>query len=101
MTSPARISILCLVLAACGPMDVVYPGGNADLPPCTWPQQAPYDCHITGPDMAINMMTNPPDRERQPNAYAEFREYERERERAFREGQRKRLKRWPGRTLQP
>jgi hypothetical protein len=80
--SLGRAIIVCAGPVACGHVQVVYHGGNMSLPPCIWPVQAPYDCSITGPDMAINMMANPPDRQRQPNAYAEYRECERERRRA-------------------
>lgn len=55
--------------------------GRKDLPPCLPRPPVVQDCHITGPDMAINLMTNRPSRELQPNAYSEFVQYERQRER--------------------
>jgi hypothetical protein len=54
--------------------------GRGDLPPCVREHSRTQDCHITDPAMAIDMMTRRPDRELQPNAYAEFRQYERQRE---------------------
>jgi hypothetical protein len=78
----ARIMLVVLLaIAAADAARAVEIEGNRNLPPCNWHRRLPHDCHITGPDMAINMMTNPPDRQTQPNAYYEYKQYERERER--------------------
>jgi hypothetical protein len=73
--------LLLLTLAAtagCGA--VVQPvEGRMDLPPCE--RGMTQDCTITGPDMAIDMMTRPPNRETQPNAYYQYRRHECERDR--------------------
>jgi len=74
------IGFAVLVLAA-NAASAVEIEGDRTLPPCNWRKPLTHDCHITDRSMAINMMTNPPSRERQPNAYWEFRQYERERER--------------------
>jgi hypothetical protein len=74
------LSVLLALTAADAALAVEIEG-NRNLPPCDWYRRLPHDCHITGPDMAINLMANPPSRETQPNAYREYMQYERERER--------------------
>jgi hypothetical protein len=78
-----RYLLIVLSLAACTPSapSVGRIEGRADLPPCAREHPRTTDCHITGRDMAIDMMTRPPDRQHQPNAYSEFRQYEAQRER--------------------
>lgn len=78
-----RIALVVLAIASipataalAAPVD-----GRNDLPACDWRQPLTYDCHITGPDMAINLMQWPPSRDKQPNAHAEYMQYELERAR--------------------
>jgi hypothetical protein len=73
-------------VAGCGGAPLIYPvDGRMDLPPCVFGHPREQDCTITGPAMAIDMMTRRPDRETQPNAYYQYKLYEREREREIRE----------------
>lgn len=72
------VAILSVLPGLAGAVEIE---GRKDLPPCLPRAPVVQDCHITGPDMAINMMGNRPSRQLQPNAYSEFVQYERERER--------------------
>jgi hypothetical protein len=76
----ARI-LLCVALFASAPALAGFIGGRMDLPPCTREHPRSQDCTITGPDMAIDMMTRRPDPRTQPNAHFQFIQYEWERER--------------------
>jgi hypothetical protein len=67
-------------LAACA-ADVYPVDGRMDLPPCERGLPRSQDCTVTGPAMAIDMMTRPPDPRTQPNASYQYRRYECERDR--------------------
>jgi hypothetical protein len=72
------LALMGAAMAGCGA--TVYPvEGRTDLPPCE--RGVTQDCSITSPAMAIDMMTRPPNRETQPNAYYQYRRYECERDR--------------------
>jgi len=76
----AALAVAAVSLAACGAE--VYPvEGRMDLPPCTRDHPRSQDCTVTGPDMAIDMMTRPPDPRTQSNAAYQYRRYECERDR--------------------
>jgi hypothetical protein len=73
--------VFCAAVLASGSALADHIGGRMDLPPCTREHPRSQDCTVTGPDMAIDMMTRRPDPRTQPNAHFQFRQYEWQRER--------------------
>lgn len=73
--------VLCSTLLASSGALAGHIGGRMDLPPCTRENPPTQDCTITGPAMAIDMMTRRPNPRTQPNAHFQFIQYEWERER--------------------
>jgi hypothetical protein len=85
MLRPIFAAALAISAASCSGVSIYPVDGRMDLPPCERGHPRAQDCTITGPAMAIDMMTRQPDRDTQPNAYYQYKLYEREREREIRE----------------